>query len=548
MQRKVIIIFVWVVVGVQFVFGQGSIMLVGGGGEASSWSDEPYGWFVQRADSGIIINIDFSPPAPGYAGYFISLGADSSSHPLQIPDREVADDSATYDELISASGIFIEGGDQWNYIRTWQGTLVEDAITYVFNQGGAIGGTSAGLAVLGDVVFDAQVGTAYPAGVAYDPYNAAVTFTDDFLDILPNVFPDSHFLSRSRLGRLVPMLGRRIQDYGDDDLMGVGVEERTAFCIEPDLTATVYGRMVTIIYKTEDSQIVCEQGVPITFTHIRFHQLPHGAVFDLDQRVLVDPGDFLQENTAFPPGAPVFIDTVLMGNDEMTAELGQVVITGLNTAPTNWLFGLLEQEAGTGFVPYSVIIPRLWGEYAFFQNRWVGGEWGAATNPYFFVIYLDDNSVSTISSGVLTVGTLTYVLDTYHATYLGVNELNHPGIVNATLHFLSDADTLDLEDIFNPSAVPGRPVSQPNDFGLLSCYPNPFNSTAAITYELPSRQRVSISVYDVLGRQVGILVDGDVHAGRHQVMWDAGELPSGIYFVRMNVGEYRQTRKIMLLK
>ena len=102
----------------------------------------------------------------------------------EIAAAESANDSSTYYELISARGIFIEGGDQYDYISTWKGTLVEDAIHIVFANGGAIGGTSAGLAVLGEIVFSARYGSAYPEETAYNPYDSYIQFEDDFLQIL----------------------------------------------------------------------------------------------------------------------------------------------------------------------------------------------------------------------------------------------------------------------------------------------------------------------------------------------------------------------------
>ncbi len=278
------------------LYSQGSALLVGGGQENyHAWSDLPYGWFVQKADSGKIINIDVSTASSWYPAYFKWLGAASTSHEFQISTRAAANDSATFQELISARGIFIEGGDQWQYVSTWKGTLVEDAIHFVFSQGGVIGGTSAGLAILGEIVFDAKFGTAYPDQVAYNPYHSRVSFTDDFLHILPNVFTDSHFHTRARLGRLVPMLARRIQDYANDDIMGIGVDENTAFCIESDFTGVTYGEgTVTILWKSDSSYIKAVTGLPPTFTHLRYFQLNHSAVFSLLDRSLIDPGQYLQ--------------------------------------------------------------------------------------------------------------------------------------------------------------------------------------------------------------------------------------------------------------
>ena len=257
----------------QFLIAQGSVMLVGGGGENyGSWSDDPYNWFVEKAGNGKIINIDVDEASEWYPDYFISLGANLNSHNLQIATVENANNPFIYQELLSADGIFIEGGDQWDYISTWKNTLVQTAIEYVYNNGGVIGGTSAGLAILGEVVFDAQYGSLTSDQAAYNPYHYRVSITDDFLSILPGVFTDSHFNDRGRLGRLAVMLARRNQDF-EEDLLGIGVEYKTAFCIDENMIGTVHGKMVTIIHQTDSSEIQCIINEPPRFTKILFNQL-----------------------------------------------------------------------------------------------------------------------------------------------------------------------------------------------------------------------------------------------------------------------------------
>jgi hypothetical protein len=82
----------------------------------------------------------------------------------------------------------------------------------------------------------------------------------------------------------------------------------------------------------------------------------------------------------------------------------------------------------------------------------------------------------------------------------------------------------------------------------LSCYPNPFNSTNTIAFSLPQAGVLSVRVFDVLGREVSVLKDGFVEAGTHRVTFDGSSLASGIYFVRIDAGEFVQTNKLMLLK
>jgi len=100
-----------------------------------------------------------------------------------------------------------------------------------------------------------------------------------------------------------------------------------------------------------------------------------------------------------------------------------------------------------------------------------------------------------------------------------------------------------------PGAVSSEPSSNPpTAFALTPAYPNPFNATTSIGYDIPVRGVISLEVYDVLGRMVAGLVNGLEEAGRYQVVWDAADLPSGIYFVRMQAGELVRTGKMVLLK
>ncbi|MBI5058900.1 T9SS type A sorting domain-containing protein [candidate division KSB1 bacterium] len=88
----------------------------------------------------------------------------------------------------------------------------------------------------------------------------------------------------------------------------------------------------------------------------------------------------------------------------------------------------------------------------------------------------------------------------------------------------------------------------PTELMLRQNYPNPFNSTTNIAYDLPKAGRISLRVFDLLGREVAVLKDGIVEAGGHRTVFDGSGLASGIYFARLEAGEFSQTRKLMLLK
>ena len=107
----------------------------------------------------------------------------------------------------------------------------------------------------------------------------------------------------------------------------------------------------------------------------------------------------------------------------------------------------------------------------------------------------------------------------------------------------------------NTSASPASPDSEykvvmanPTEYALANAYPNPFNPTTSITYELPEPTSVRLSVFDMLGREVAVLVDGEKSAGRHSVRFNAEGLTSGIYIYRIHAGTFTQTKKFTLMK
>jgi len=88
----------------------------------------------------------------------------------------------------------------------------------------------------------------------------------------------------------------------------------------------------------------------------------------------------------------------------------------------------------------------------------------------------------------------------------------------------------------------------PKEFSLSQNYPNPFNPTTNISYSIPQQSFVSIKVYNITGQEVAVLANGVQTEGHHQATFDAKNLASGIYIVRMNAGSFSSTIKMNLLK
>jgi hypothetical protein len=88
----------------------------------------------------------------------------------------------------------------------------------------------------------------------------------------------------------------------------------------------------------------------------------------------------------------------------------------------------------------------------------------------------------------------------------------------------------------------------PTSFSLAQNYPNPFNPATRIRYGLPENAQVKLTIYDMLGRRVALLVDEKQPAGYHEIVFQATSLPNGMYFYRLNAGSFVETRKMVVLK
>ena len=101
----------------------------------------------------------------------------------------------------------------------------------------------------------------------------------------------------------------------------------------------------------------------------------------------------------------------------------------------------------------------------------------------------------------------------------------------------------------DPLAVPRLlDPAYPSDFTVNSAYPNPFNATTTIGFCLPERQQVSLQLFDLTGRLVETLIDDRLEAGRFDAVWNADMQAAGVYFYRLQAGDFVQTRKLMLVK
>lgn len=173
---------------------------------------------------------------------------------LTVPSRAAANDPQLYEIISKAEAIFITGGDQADYVNYWADTVVETALYQAMNRGAALGGTSAGLAVLGEIDFAARSGTISSAEALLNPQDPRIDLSGSFLSpadqggastllrYLGHTITDSHFVTRDRMGRLMTFMA--VMDASNsvgEPVRGIGVNEQTALLIDAEGQAFVVG-------------------------------------------------------------------------------------------------------------------------------------------------------------------------------------------------------------------------------------------------------------------------------------------------------------------
>jgi len=221
------------------------ICLMGGATE----SDDAMRWFLEKADGGDILVLRASG-SNGYNNYFYTeLGVTVNSvESIVIHNATGALDPYVLQKVSQAEAIWFAGGDQWNYVNYFKGNAMQEALNSHINvKQAVIGGTSAGMAILGSYYFDAQNGTVHSAQALFNPYDTRVSLGyNDFLEVpfMENVITDTHYDNPDRRGRHMTFMARYATDIGLRPF-GIASEEFTAVCIEPDGKAYVYGNHPT---------------------------------------------------------------------------------------------------------------------------------------------------------------------------------------------------------------------------------------------------------------------------------------------------------------
>jgi cyanophycinase len=259
-------------------FGLG---LMGGGTDV----DALFTWMSDRAGGGDFVVIRASG-ADGYNQYVYELGSFDSVETLVLPNRDVSSHEFVLQTIRNAEALFIAGGDQSDYVNNWKDTPVEDEIHALIERGVPVAGTSAGTAILGELLYSAQRKSVTSAQALADPFDRNITLDRDFLVVpgMAGIITDQHFVERDRMGRTLAFMARLATDGGVPDIKAIAIDRETAVLVDADGLATVIANAdheTPYVYLlTGGEPEVVQAKTPLTFVGVQVQRLAAGQSFD----------------------------------------------------------------------------------------------------------------------------------------------------------------------------------------------------------------------------------------------------------------------------
>ena len=224
-----------------------------------------------------------------YNDYIFALCHCDSVATIVFDDRSAASDPFVIKTIRSAEALFIAGGDQDRYVRFWKGTPVQGAINFVAAKPAPVGGTSAGMAILGEFAYSALGESLQSAVALADPYAPDVTLERGLLSLrgLNGVLTDQHLQENDRMGRTVTLLARLMRDGWDSQPRAIAADRETALHVNPvDGTAEVFATAdhpTPYVYFLKPTRPPgrCEPGMSLIFRDVDVYRIGPGGRFDL---------------------------------------------------------------------------------------------------------------------------------------------------------------------------------------------------------------------------------------------------------------------------
>ncbi|MCJ8321320.1 MAG: Type 1 glutamine amidotransferase-like domain-containing protein [Colwellia sp.] len=256
----------------------GAVLLMGGGSDVDSAFSNRVASHIGNGSDIVVIR---TSGTDAYNDYLLGLTNADSVETLIIDSRSKANDPYVDWAIRSAEFVWVAGGDQSDYLNQWQGTSVQSALQHVFNKGGVVGGTSAGMALMANSIYDPDgVSGAVSSEVVTDFCHDTLQFSNRFTSIpmLDNSLTDTHFQERDRMGRATVSLGHHSNNF-----FSIAASEATSIFITSDGNGVVDGSgEVYILRETAQTQrqtLSC--GQPVNYLNVLRTKLVPGNSYNV---------------------------------------------------------------------------------------------------------------------------------------------------------------------------------------------------------------------------------------------------------------------------
>jgi cyanophycinase len=210
---------------------------------------------------------------------FAELGAKAD---YLLFSRETADEDSNLKKMDWANAVFFLGGDQNNLTRDMLGTKLLNKVYDIYNNGGVVGGSSAGAAVMSEVMITGNELLNKDSSSSFISIQKGNIETSKGFGFIKNAIIDQHFLKRKRHNRLITLMCEHPQ------LLGIAIDESTAIVVNPDDTFEVIGRNQVLVYDpTEAKNVRVDKNGNLGITGMKMHLLINGDKFDLKSKQVI---------------------------------------------------------------------------------------------------------------------------------------------------------------------------------------------------------------------------------------------------------------------
>jgi cyanophycinase len=265
---------------------KGHLFIIGGGNRSESMMKK----FVELArgvKEGKIVVLPMASATPDESGKSMvdelkKLGVKDASYFNLTREQALKPENAAI--LNDAGGVYFTGGDQARITKALLDTPVHQKLLEIYGEGAVIGGTSAGAAIMCQIMITGDEKRPPASGHEFETLEAGMALTAPGLGFIKTAIIDQHFATRKRHNRLISLVAE------NPKLLGIGIDEATAVIVNPDETFDVVGDKDVIVYDPASAKVSAAPGTIIGVTGLIMHVLRPGAKFNLRTRSVLIPG------------------------------------------------------------------------------------------------------------------------------------------------------------------------------------------------------------------------------------------------------------------